>query len=1074
MLDLTQEALAKRAGCSVAAIRKLEHDERKPSPRMAGALAAALSVPGDEHAAFIRFARAGWADRPPAGPRLPLESPWLDQDSAAGIRPLAWPPPQTLRSVASDALESPPGEPRALAREAEMDRLARELDQALIGNGRAVLIAGEAGQGKTALMTAFAARAQATHPELVVVLGTCNAYTGRGDPFLPFREVLAQLTGEVPTGRYADAFERERARRLTRLVPEATRTLAERGPHLFDTLLPVQPLRARLRHAGIPLPPLPASPGPARPPTASPNQPEHDRQALRAETVASLTAIADRIPLLLLLDDLQWLDDSSAELLFHLTRAAAGHRLLLLGAFRPAELPPPPEHRLAPHPLRELTRLHTTTLDLDRADGRAFVDAWLDSEPNRLDEEFRAALTRQTAGHPLFTIELLRAMQERGDLVRDEARCWVTAATLRWDRLPTRIAEALAVRIERLPTGSMEVLRAAAVEGETFTAEAVARALTTDPRRVVRILGTELDRTHRLVAPVDVRRGSAGLVSRYRFRHVLIHRFVYDGVDPTERVYLHQGIAAALEALLAEDADPVALARHYTLAQSPDRAARHHRRAGDQARRTHALDHAVIHYRAALEHWPDPDPTARAALQLDLGHCQWLRMQLEDAERNLAEAGTALEAAGDLRAAGSAQVLFAMIAVARSDLAGAFDAARRAVAMLDPAGESAELAAALSNLGYMHALVSEFEAGADWGERAVAMAERVGARNVLPHALFCVGSTLPFLDPPQFEEGIALLERSFRLADDQGMAFEACNAAANLAVVLEGLGRHDEAEAGLRRCLAYAERHQIALVEKEARYYLWWRAWTHGDWSEAFALLPDIHRLVHEPASESQLPYAVWLAWSELDLGRAGEAHATLEGQPFLRNLVRPSDRLPYLADRLRAATALRDRSEADRAATAIIEAVSPVPPALEYDAIVPVVEALRHLTSAAIEPDDARITACLNTLGNLERRYRSPEAKAALREARALKAAREGSMTETAHLWTQAAEQWMAGAFPLHEARARSAAARALYRAGRRTEGDANLARARTLLSTLSEQIPVGELRDSFARATREMVVPD
>jgi len=1024
---------------------------------MAGALAAALQVPEEEHAAFIRFARAGWADRPPAGPRLPLESPWLDQGRAAAIEPPAGQPPPTL------------------ARETELDRLERELDLALLGNGRAVLITGEAGQGKTALMTAFAARAQAARPDLLVAVGTCNAYTGRGDPFLPFRQVLAQLTGEVPWGRYLDAFERERASRLTRLAPEATRVLAERGPHLFDTLLPLQPLRGRLQRAGIPSPPLPTSPAPARLPATAPSRPEHDQQALRAETAASLAALADHAPLLLLLDDLQWLDDNSAELLLHLTRSAAGHRLLLLGAFRPADLPSPaPEHGQAPHPLRELARIHATSLDLDSADGRAFVDAWLDSEANLLDEGFRVALTRQTAGHPLFTIELLRAMQERGDLVRDEACRWVAAATLRWDTLPTRIAEALAVRVERLPNGSAEILRAASVEGETFTAEAVARTLALDPRRVVRILGTELDRTHRLVAPVDVGRGPAGLVSRYRFRHVLIHRFVYDRIDPTERAYLHQSIAAALEGLLAEDADPVALARHYTLAHSPERAARYHRIAGDRARKTHALDHAVQHYRAALEHWGDPDPTARAALQFDLGQCQWLRMQLEDAKRNLAEACTAFEAAGDLRSAGSAQVVLAMAAVAQSDLGSAFYAARRAVAMLEPEGDSAELAAALSNLGYMHALVSEFQEAAELGERAVALAERVGARSVLPHALFCVGSALPFLDPPRFEQGIALLERSFRLADDQGMAFEASNAAVNLAVVLEGLGRHEEAGAGLRRCLAYAERHQIALAEQEGRHSLWWHAWTHGDWSEAFTLLPDIRRLVDEATSEPQVPYAVWLASSQLDLGRAEEAYATLARQPFLRDLARPSDRLPYLRDLLRAGTALGDRHDADRAAAAIVEAVNPMPPALEYDAIVPVVEALRHLTSVAVEPEDPRITACLNALGALARRYRSPEARAALREARALIAAHAGSMTEAAQHWTEAGEQWLTGRFPLREARARAAAARALHLAGRRAEGDAHLARARTLLSVLGEQIPTAELRDSFARVTREILAPN
>lgn len=1076
MLGLTQKAFARRVGCSVAAIRKFEYDERKPSIRMARALAAALAIPADERDAFIHFARAGWADRAPQGPPLKLESPWLDREDAVvgqvaageGLRP-----PETPVAARKAASEPAPtlDRPRIVAREAQLARLERELDQALACDGCAMLIAGEAGQGKTALITAFATRAQAAHPELIVAVGTCNAYTGQGDPFLPFRQLLAQLTGDVPASGHHDAYERERMARLGRLMPQATRTLAEHGVHLFDTLLPLRPLRARLQRAGVVSVALPRgveSLGPAPLPLSHPGS---DQLALRAETAASLVALADQAPLLLVLDDLQWLDDSSAELLLHLARAAPGHRLLVLGAFRPAELPASVAGQRRPHPLHELTQGHSGILDLDKADGRAFVDAWLDTEANALDEEFRAALTRQTAGHPLFTIELLRAMQERGDLVLDDSRRWVASDAPRWDQLPTRISEALVARLECLSSGARDVLRAASIEGETFTAEVVARTLALEPRRVVRILATELDRSHRLVSPVDVERGPAGLISRYRFRHDLIQRFVYGGIDPSERAYLHEGTGAALEELLGGGADPVALARHYALAQAPERAAPHHRRAGDRARKAHAPAQAIEHYRAALEHWANPDPIARAGLQLDLGQCQWLRMQLEDARRNLSEACTALEAAGDVRSVGSVQVVLSMLAADQSDHAGASSAARRAVTVLEPAGDSPELAAALSNMGYVHLLVSEFDVGAAWGARAVAMAERVGAASVLPHALFCLGSALPFLNPPRIDEGIALLERSIRLANEQDLPFEASMAAANLGDVLEGVGRHADARERFRTCLAHAERHQIAHGEQEASFRLWWLAWTHGDWTEAFARVSYVRRLVEGVGADPGIPYAVWLASSELDLGHAEEVRTDLDRQPHLHDLARPSEHLPHLGVRLRAAVALGDQSEADRAAVAIAEAVGPTPPALEYDAIVPVLEALRHLASRASEKWADLAAGCLNALGALERRYGSPEAQAALLEGRAVEAARLGSMSEAARLWIQAAEQWRTGTFPLREARCRAAAARTLERTSRSSECHAQRERARALFDTLSRHVPEGELRSSFVRVTSRVL---
>lgn len=270
-LDLTQKALARRVGCSPATIRKLEAVERRPSRGIAKALAGALGVADEEHDAFIRFARNGWADQPPASAHSDLERPWLAQHASAKpgleasgvfepLEAVGAPSGGLFSEEASVVLEAP----RVLAREAELGRLERELGLALEGHGRTVLIAGEAGQGETALMTAFAGRAQAVHAELLVAVGAGNAYTGRGDPFLPFRQILAQLTGDVPTGPQLDAHERQRAARLTRFMPQTARAVLERGPHLLDTLLSVQPLRMRLQRSGVTLPHLPGVASPAQ------------------------------------------------------------------------------------------------------------------------------------------------------------------------------------------------------------------------------------------------------------------------------------------------------------------------------------------------------------------------------------------------------------------------------------------------------------------------------------------------------------------------------------------------------------------------------------------------------------------------------------------------------------------------------------------------------------------------------------------------------------------------------------------------------------------------------------------
>ena len=102
-----------------------------------------------------------------------------------------------------------------VAREQELDQLHIFLDEALAGQGTVCFVTGEAGAGKTALVTEFARRAQAQHEDLLVAIGDCNAQTGIGDPYLPFREILGMLTGDVESRLAQGAITEENAGRLT-------------------------------------------------------------------------------------------------------------------------------------------------------------------------------------------------------------------------------------------------------------------------------------------------------------------------------------------------------------------------------------------------------------------------------------------------------------------------------------------------------------------------------------------------------------------------------------------------------------------------------------------------------------------------------------------------------------------------------------------------------------------------------------------------------------------------------------------------------------------------------------------
>ncbi|MFN2292669.1 MAG: ATP-binding protein [Anaerolineae bacterium] len=497
-----------------------------------------------------------------------------------------------------------------VGREQELDRLHQALAGALGGEGRVILVTGEAGTGKTALLTQFARRAQESQRWLIVAGGRCGAYAGLGDPFLPFREILQSLTGETEGAFSGEAGDPEHRRRQTAFFPHAAEALVAEGPDLIGRLVSAEALAARAETLAPP-------DAPWRERLAAHLEQHRDgmsapplSEALFGQVTRVLQAIARKRPLLLLIDDLQWADAASLSLLFNLGRQLAGHRLLVVGAYRPSEVIQGPDG----HPpslgsiVREFTRLWgSIRVDLDQADGRHFVDALLDDEPNRLGQGFRDRLTRHTGGHSLFTIELLRAFQERGDLTRDEEGRWVEGADLRWEGLPPRVEAVIAERLSRLPSEGRRLLEAASVEGESFSAEVAARALGAGPSWAVRWLSGPLSVESRLVEALGIQPLPAGgrPLSRYRFAHALIQEYLYGRLDAVDRAHLHREVGAALEDLCQGDEVALAqaspqLARHYEEAGLILEAARYRLEAGRWAAKLVAYDEAIAHLERGL------------------------------------------------------------------------------------------------------------------------------------------------------------------------------------------------------------------------------------------------------------------------------------------------------------------------------------------------------------------------------------------------------------------------------------------------------------------------------------------
>lgn len=330
--------------------------------------------------------------------------------------------------------------------------------------------------------------------------------------------------------------------------------------------------------------------------------------ALFEQFTRVLCALTQRRPLLLLVDDMQWIDPGSASLLFHLARRMGGSKVLLLGAYRPEE--PSLRRGAEPHPLlgviRELQRAFgEVQVDLMQSEGEAFVAALIDSEPNELGQGFRARLYRHTSGNPLFTVELLRGMQLRGEIRRNRQRRWVEGPQLNWNELPARVEAAIASRIGDLSPASQELLSVASVEGEQFTAEVIAEVLQQDAQQVCELLSQEAGKKHRLVTAHTMRQVGGQNLALYHFRHALIQMYLYQQLDIVERARLHGLVARKLEGLYHRSLDrfpemPHSLARHFESASLTAKAVQYYTRAGKNALRLSANQEAVDHFYSAL------------------------------------------------------------------------------------------------------------------------------------------------------------------------------------------------------------------------------------------------------------------------------------------------------------------------------------------------------------------------------------------------------------------------------------------------------------------------------------------
>ncbi|TWE22144.1 regulatory LuxR family protein [Prauserella muralis] len=661
----------------------------------------------------------------------------------------------------------------------ELRRLRQAVAQARRGEAGAVLLAGDAGVGKTRLLSELAEQASAQGA--LVLTGRCLDMKEGGLPYLPFAEALAPL---ATLGDEA-VTEALRARpALGRLLPQAAVVPRSGGefPHV-----PATEHEARLRVRA-----------------------EQDVGQLQLfdAVLGVLTEIAAHRPVVLLLEDLHWADGSTRNLLSFLLSRLRAQQLLVVGSYREEDV-----HRR--HPLRELlaelVRLPTVQrIELPpfgEPEARAFVQA-LAEEP--LGQDAVTELVRRSEGNPFFAEELLASGPGcDGDL-------------------PAGLAEVLLARLERLSADTRRVLRAVAVASDGVSHAALAE---------VSGLGElELDEALREAVHHHVLVIERGF---YQFRHALLQEAVYSDLLPGERSRMHAAYATRIRSKPQGRGHNARLAYHSMRSKDFPTALAALVRAADEAEGLGAPGGALRHIEQALDIWdavPGSDrPDGYDELKLLL-EASYFAGTSGEPERAVAFARSAVESLGPEVPADRAAMAWRRLAEAQMGLDSTFDAAveaiERAWELVADAEPSARRAWVLSTRAQILRGDDRLEEAAASAEAAVADARAAGADGAEASALTTLGALADSAGDPQ--EARQRLRDAARKAGEAGAIDVELSAMYYLALSYEDQGELADAATLYRRAVQHAEQAGLSwasyglsarLREASLRY-------VRGDWPE--------------------------------------------------------------------------------------------------------------------------------------------------------------------------------------------------------------------------------------------------
>ena len=631
------------------------------------------------------------------------------------------------------------GEIQLINRVEEMQVLREAADSATRGEGGVVFLYGEAGIGKTRLAREL--RAYAHSQGMRVLYGRCPALFRMDGvpPYILWEEVIKDYL-EVCTPE-----------QLFRVI----------GSYPIEVSKLVPQLKQKLRTF----------------PQSFPLSPEHSRDRLFEAVSQFVTNISREGPLLVILDDLQWTDQSSLLLLHYLARGVYRESLLLLGAYRDAYVDE--KHPLSPV-LTELNRerlLQSVRLKrMSFDDISEMIERIL--EQDDVPREFCELVYQKTRGNPFFVEEVIKSLKEEEVIYREENK-WKIKEVSRIE-FPKTVRSVIKRRISRLDDESQNVLTMASFVGKDFTFEALQAVTGVEEDKLLEIMEkmfkTELIK-QKVIHGEDL----------CSFADIIVRDVVHEEVSPLRRKKLHSVVGNALEKAYAKEIDEHLgeLALHFLEGGDEAKALDYFLKAGEKAAGVYANSEAASYFQSALK-------------------------LLEEKEDELQERGRVLERLGDnkrlvgeydtcvkywdealllwkqLREKEKVSRLYRKMANVLWDEMGDTERAKvyhdRALKILEAEPESVGLASLYEDMAHMYYRTGDIAKALSWVEKALGLAKKLNAFEVIASSYTSLGTIFSFTGDKK--KALDCLEKALKIALDNGYMETALRAYTNLPTTL--------------------------------------------------------------------------------------------------------------------------------------------------------------------------------------------------------------------------------------------------------------------------------------------------